>query len=66
MFFARYDCDGDRALGEEEKKRMLADLEGKRVDLDQEIAQDNKTGASGGDAAGVVGEGGVSFEEFAQ
>ena len=69
MCFARYDTDGDRCIGEDEKRAMLADIEGKRIELDREISKD--TGSKpveGAAAAGAVvpaGDG-VSMEEFQQ
>lgn len=36
MFFAKYDTDGNRLLEADEVKRMLADLEGQRTELDSE------------------------------
>lgn len=37
MFFAKYDTDGSRLLEADEVKRMLADLEGQRMELDSEF-----------------------------
>lgn len=36
--FAKYDLDGDRVLGEEEQKRMQADLADQKVSM-QNISQ---------------------------
>ena len=37
MFFARYDVDGNRLLEADEVKRMLADLEGRKNELDSKL-----------------------------
>lgn len=37
MFFAKYDTDGNRLLEEDEVKRMLADLEGQKVELESKL-----------------------------
>lgn len=37
MFFAKYDLDGNHVLEEDEIKRMLADLEGQKVELESEL-----------------------------
>ncbi|XP_069958832.1 polycystin-2 isoform X1 [Cherax quadricarinatus] len=37
MFFAKYDTDGDRVLEADEVKRMLADLEGQKLELENEF-----------------------------
>lgn len=36
MFFAKYDTDGNRLLEADEVRRMLADLEGQKSELDSE------------------------------
>lgn len=37
MFFAKYDTDGNRLLEADEVKRMLADLEGQKVELESKL-----------------------------
>lgn len=37
MLFAKYDVDGNRELDEKEMQQMFADLEGQRLQLDDEI-----------------------------
>ncbi|CAG0892278.1 unnamed protein product [Cyprideis torosa] len=68
MCFARYDTDGDRVIGENEKRAMLADIEGRRLELDQEIKKDGPESrpvtAKGAEAAVVAGA--ISEEEFQQ
>ena len=34
MFFAKYDTDGSRLLEQDEVRKMLADLEGQKVELE--------------------------------
>ena len=36
MFFAKYDIDGNRLLGEEEVKMMLNDIEGSKIEAECE------------------------------
>lgn len=37
MFFAKYDTDGSRLLEQDEVKKMLADLEGQKVELESKL-----------------------------
>lgn len=37
MLFAKYDVDGNRELDEREMQQMFADLEGQKLQLDDEI-----------------------------
>ena len=37
MLFAKYDTDGNRLLEADEIKKMLADLEGTRNEIDREF-----------------------------
>lgn len=46
MLFAKYDLDCNRELDEEELKQMLDDLEGKKQQLNKEIAREQKRPAS--------------------
>lgn len=40
MFFAKYDTDGSRLLESDEVRRMLADLEGQKVELESKLIVD--------------------------
>ncbi|CAG0885259.1 unnamed protein product [Darwinula stevensoni] len=62
MFFAKYDMDGDRTLDEDEKRRMMSDLEGKKMELDQQTKGTDRRASM----ASMSGLGAVSFEEFSQ
>ncbi|XP_071538109.1 polycystin-2-like isoform X1 [Panulirus ornatus] len=74
MFFAKYDTDGSRLLEADEVKRMLADLEGQRMELDKQIKREEQPGSGKAStevetrpASASSGHGSfasVSFEEF--
>jgi polycystin 2 len=69
MFFSRYDVDGDRALDEKEKRRMLADLEGRKMELDEEEEPKQAKGdrpKSGRPSTATAPVNAVSFDEFSQ
>jgi hypothetical protein len=69
MFFSRYDVDGDRALDENEKRRMLADLEGRKMELDEEEEPKQAKGdrpKSGRPSTATAPVNAVSFDEFSQ
>jgi hypothetical protein len=65
MFFSRYDIDGDRALDENEKRRMLADLEGRQMEMDEEDHK-SKDRPSSGRPGSAIPANAVSYEEFGQ
>ncbi|XP_037791785.1 polycystin-2-like [Penaeus monodon] len=72
MFFAKYDTDGNRLLEADEVKRMLADLEGQKTELDKQIKKEEQPPKSTSEAetrpaSASSGHGSivsVSFEEF--
>ncbi|KAK3861331.1 hypothetical protein Pcinc_044496 [Petrolisthes cinctipes] len=75
MFFAKYDTDGNRMLEQDEVMRMLADLEGQKVELEKQIKRDEQPGSGKTSSdtdtrpasAASSGHGSiasVSFEEF--
>lgn len=74
MFFAKYDTDGSRLLEADEVKRMLADLEGQKMEMDKQIKKEERPGSgkasSEADTRPVSASSGhgsivsVSFEEF--
>ncbi|XP_054164324.1 polycystic kidney disease 2-like 1 protein [Oppia nitens] len=39
MLFSKYDCDQNRELDEQELQKMFADLEGKKSEIEKEIAE---------------------------
>ncbi|KAG0723242.1 Polycystin-2 [Chionoecetes opilio] len=74
MFFAKYDTDGSRLLEQDEVRKMLADLEGQKVELEKQIKTEDRpsSGKASGEsdarpASASSGHGSitsVSFEEF--
>lgn len=76
MFFAKYDTDGSRLLEQDEVRRMLADLEGQKVELEKQIkteerpnsakasAESETRPASASESSGHGSITSVSFEEF--
>ncbi|RWS03638.1 polycystin-2-like protein, partial [Dinothrombium tinctorium] len=46
MLFAKYDLDCNRELDEDELKKMFEDLEGKKKEIDEEIAMEQKRPSS--------------------
>ncbi|XP_037094616.1 polycystin-2-like [Pollicipes pollicipes] len=63
MFFARYDLNGDRTLGDDEARLMMADLEDQKLELDREIGRPT-SGRRSRPGSAYGGGGGVNPEEF--
>ncbi|GAB6019631.1 TRP-like ion channel Pkd2 [Chamberlinius hualienensis] len=64
MFFSKYDKDADKALSVSETKRMIADLEGEKLQIEKEIDTVKQGGELKLPAAQSTGINGVSFEEY--
>ncbi|KAF8782962.1 Polycystin-2 like protein [Argiope bruennichi] len=70
MLFAKYDVDGNRELDEKEMQQMFADLEGQKLQLDDEINNQQSmiaSDASRPPTAAAFGRGngsGVPADEF--